>query len=62
MELLNGIVAKRGLFCHHKSECSWNDEWFLWKCIARFFGYFCFGLGTVILMLILYAMITRLAR
>lgn len=37
-----------------------RDEWFRWKNIARFFGYFFFGLGMVLLGLIIYAMITRL--
>lgn len=39
-----------------------RDEWFRWKNIAKFFGYFFFGLGMVLLMLIIYAMITRLAH
>jgi cytochrome b subunit of formate dehydrogenase len=39
-----------------------RDEWFRWKNIARFFGYFFFGLGMVLLALIIYAMITRLAH
>jgi cytochrome b subunit of formate dehydrogenase len=39
-----------------------RDEWFRWKNIARFFGYFFFGLGMVLLVLIIYAMITRLAH
>jgi Na+-transporting methylmalonyl-CoA/oxaloacetate decarboxylase gamma subunit len=33
-----------------------------WKNIARSFGYFFFGLGIVLLLLIIYAMITRLAH
>jgi cytochrome b subunit of formate dehydrogenase len=37
-----------------------RDEWFRWKSIARTFGYFFFGLGIVLLILILYAMATRL--
>jgi cytochrome b subunit of formate dehydrogenase len=37
-----------------------RDEWFRWKSIARTFGYFFFGLGIVLLGLILYAMATRL--
>jgi len=37
-----------------------RDEWLRWKNIARFFGYFFFGLGTLLLLLIIYAMITRL--
>jgi cytochrome b subunit of formate dehydrogenase len=39
-----------------------RDEWFRWKNIARFFGYLFFGLGMVLLVLIIYAMITRLAH
>ncbi len=39
-----------------------RDEWFRWKNIARFFGYFFFGLGMVLLVLILYAMIRRLTH
>ena len=39
-----------------------KDEWFRWKNIARSFGYFFFGLGIVLLLLIIYAMITRLAH
>jgi len=37
-----------------------KDEWLRWKNIARSFGYFFFGLGMVLLVLIIYAMITRL--
>jgi cytochrome b subunit of formate dehydrogenase len=37
-----------------------RDEWLRWKSIARSFGYFFFGLGVVLLVLILYAMVTRL--
>ncbi len=39
-----------------------RDEWFRWKGIARSFGYFFFGLGLVLLGLIIYAMITRLTH
>jgi cytochrome b subunit of formate dehydrogenase len=39
-----------------------KDEWLRWKNIARSFGYFFFGLGMVLLVLIIYAMITRLAH
>jgi len=39
-----------------------KDEWLRWKNIARSFGYFFFGLGIVLLLLIIYAMITRLAH
>ena len=37
-----------------------RDEWLRWKGIARAFGYFFFGLGILLLLLILYAMATRL--
>jgi cytochrome b subunit of formate dehydrogenase len=39
-----------------------RDEWFRWKNIARSFGYFFFGLGVFLLLLIIYAMVTRLAH
>ena len=39
-----------------------RDEWERWKAIARSFGYFFFGLGVILLLLILYAMISRLAH
>ncbi|HTL59292.1 MAG TPA: hypothetical protein VL361_26705, partial [Candidatus Limnocylindrales bacterium] len=39
-----------------------RDEWLRWKSIARSFGYFFFGLGVILLVLILYAMITRLTH
>jgi cytochrome b subunit of formate dehydrogenase len=39
-----------------------RDEWLRWKSIARFFGYLFFGLGMVLLLLIIYAMITRLVH
>jgi cytochrome b subunit of formate dehydrogenase len=39
-----------------------RDEWLRWKGIARSFGYFFFGLGVILLVLILYAMATRLAH
>jgi cytochrome b subunit of formate dehydrogenase len=39
-----------------------RDEWLRWKNIARAFGYFFFGLGVLLLLLIIYAMITRLAH
>ena len=39
-----------------------RDEWERWKGIARFFGYFFFGLGLVLLVLIIYAMVSRLAH
>jgi hypothetical protein len=37
-----------------------RDEWLRWRSIARSFGYLFFGLGVFLLVLILYAMITRL--
>jgi cytochrome b subunit of formate dehydrogenase len=39
-----------------------KDEWERWKNIARSVGYFFFGLGVVLLGLIIYAMVTRLAH
>ncbi len=39
-----------------------RDEWLRWRSIARSFGYFFFGLGVFLLILILYAMITRLTH
>jgi cytochrome b subunit of formate dehydrogenase len=39
-----------------------KDEWDSWKSIARSFGYFFFGLGVVLLVLIIYAMASRLAH
>jgi len=39
-----------------------KDEWFQWRNIARSFGYFFFGLGVLLLLLIIYAMVSRLAH
>ena len=39
-----------------------RDEWFRWKNIAKTFGYIFFSLGLVLLVLIVYAMITRLVH
>jgi len=39
-----------------------QDEWERWKSIARSFGYLFFGLGVILLCLIVYAMATRLAH
>jgi hypothetical protein len=39
-----------------------KDEWERWKTIARSFGYLFFGLGIILLILIIYAMASRLAR
>ncbi|WCJ58862.1 cytochrome c3 family protein [Fontisphaera persica] len=37
-----------------------KDEWARWQVIARAFGYFFFGTGVVLLLLIIYAMTSRL--
>ena len=37
-----------------------RDEWERWKNIARPFGFVFFGLGLVLLVLIIYAMASRL--
>ncbi len=47
---------------HQLDEHRVKDEWLRWKNIARTFGYLFFGLGMVLLVLIIYAMITRLAH
>ena len=39
-----------------------KDEWFQWKNIAKSFGYLFFSLGLVLLALIIYAMVSRLAH
>jgi hypothetical protein len=39
-----------------------KDEWERWKAIARSFGYLFFGLGVILLILIIYAMVSRLAH
>ena len=39
-----------------------KDGWEAWKNIARSFGYFFFGLGFILLILIIYAMATRLTH
>ena len=39
-----------------------RDEWLRWRSIARSFGYFFFGLGVILLLLILYAMAIRLTH
>ena len=39
-----------------------KDEWEQWKGIARSFGYFFFGLGILLLLLIIYAMAVRLTH
>ena len=39
-----------------------RDEWERWKGIARSFGYLFFGLGVILLVLIVYAMLSRLTH
>jgi hypothetical protein len=39
-----------------------KDEWERWKAIARSFGYLFFGVGVILLILIIYAMVSRLAH
>jgi cytochrome b subunit of formate dehydrogenase len=39
-----------------------KDEWDRWKAIARTMGYFFFGVGVILLVLIIYAMATRLTH
>jgi hypothetical protein len=39
-----------------------RDEWLRWKNIARTFGYAFFGLGLLLLGLIIYAMTVRLTH
>ena len=39
-----------------------KDDWEGWKSIARSFGYLFFGLGLILLVLIIYAMVSRLAH
>jgi cytochrome b subunit of formate dehydrogenase len=39
-----------------------RDEWLRWKSIARSFGYFFFGLGVLLLLMIIYAMVVRLTH
>ena len=39
-----------------------RDEWFRWKNIAKSFGYIAFILGLVLLVLIVYAMVSRLVH
>jgi cytochrome b subunit of formate dehydrogenase/nitrate/TMAO reductase-like tetraheme cytochrome c subunit len=39
-----------------------RDEWLRWRSIARTFGYIFFGMGVLLLLLIIYAMVTRLVH
>ena len=54
---LDRLVAEGGLEGHRV-----KDEWERWKNIARSFGYVFFGLGLVLLVLIIYAMASRLVH
>jgi cytochrome b subunit of formate dehydrogenase len=51
-------LVKEGRLDEHRVR----DEWFRWKNIARTFGYCAFGLGLVLLGLIIYAMTSRLGH
>ncbi|MHB8519448.1 MAG: hypothetical protein ACYDH9_01705 [Limisphaerales bacterium] len=51
------LVAERRLADHVV-----GDEWEYWKGIARTFGYLFFGLGVILLVLIVYAMTSRLTH
>ena len=51
-------MAAEGRLEEHRMR----DEWLRWRSIARSFGYFFFGLGVLLLLLIIYAMVTRLAH
>jgi predicted CXXCH cytochrome family protein len=51
-------LIKEGRLDEHRVR----DEWLRWRSIARSFGYFFFGLGLILLLLIIYAMITRLTH
>jgi cytochrome b subunit of formate dehydrogenase len=50
----------RLLAAGHLDELRIKDEWERWKSIARTFGFLFFGAGVVLLVLIVYAMVTRL--
>ncbi len=51
-------LIKEGRLDDHRVK----DEWFQWKNIAKTFGYCFFGLGLVLLALIIYAMVSRLVH
>jgi cytochrome b subunit of formate dehydrogenase len=53
---------ERLLGAHRLEAVRVRDEWERWKGIARSFGYLFFGAGVVLLLLIAYAMISRLTR
>jgi hypothetical protein len=50
----------RGGMTGHLDDHRVRDERFRWKNIAKSFGYFFFGLGLVLLALIIYARLSRL--
>jgi cytochrome b subunit of formate dehydrogenase len=52
----------RLLAAGHLEDMRVKDEWERWKAIARSFGYLFFGLGVILLILIIYAMATRLTH
>ena len=70
--IFSGRISKTDLVHEHKryydrlesegrlEQTPPNGEWQQWKRIAYTFGYICFGIGLVLLVLILYAMAARL--
>ena len=72
--IFSGRISKNGML--HERERWYNrlisegrldqyrvkDGWEGWSSIARSFGYFFFGLGSILLILIIYAMVTRLTH
>jgi cytochrome b subunit of formate dehydrogenase len=70
--IFSGRISKTDLLHEHKryydrlesegrlERSPPNGEWQQWKRIAYTFGYVCFGIGLVLLVLILYAMAARL--
>jgi cytochrome b subunit of formate dehydrogenase len=72
--IFSGRVSKNGMLHERKrwydrlvaggnlDEYRVKDGWEGWKNIARSFGYFFFGLGVILLILIIYAMATRLTH
>lgn len=72
--IFSGRVSKNGMLHERKrwydrlvaegklEEHRVKDGWEGWKDIARAFGYFFFGLGVILLILIIYAMATRLTH
>jgi hypothetical protein len=71
--MFSGRISKTELLHERKSwydrlrtegrleECRVKDEWLRWKNIAHSFGYAFFGIGLILLVLIVYAMISRLS-